>query len=132
MIGLLLTFCLFLLTGREVYSHITLNYGADPTGDAFASAYLEDELLSQAEVTEGKADLFFWGSRYTSLAPIHYNTYEEIYLESIQIRAHGHLICDLQGAHLGLRQEPQFSSPFLTQIEACLQSWDWILRPRLV
>ena len=101
MIGLLLTFCLFLLTGREVYSHITLNYGADPTGDAFASAYLEDELLSQAEVTEGKADLFFWGSRYTSLAPIHYNTYEEIYLESIQIRAHGHLICDLQGEALG-------------------------------
>ena len=27
------------------------------------------------------------------------------------------------GAHLGLRQEPQVSSPFLTQIEACLQSW---------
>ena len=37
-----------------------------------------------------------------------------------------------RGPHLGLRQEPQVSSPFLTQIEACLQSWDWILRPRLV
>ena len=41
-------------------------------------------------------------------------------------------IVRISGPHLGLRQEPQVSSPFLTQIEACLQSWDWILRPRLV
>ena len=44
-----------------------------------------------------------------------------------------HWVCfNARGPHLGLRQEPQVSSPFLTQIEACLQSWDWILRPRLV
>ena len=44
-----------------------------------------------------------------------------------------HWVCfNGRGPHLGLRQEPQVSSPFLTQIEACLQSWDWILRPRLV
>ena len=33
--------------------------------------------------------------------------------------------------HLGLRQEPQVSSPFLTQIEACLQSWDWTSKATL-
>ena len=44
-----------------------------------------------------------------------------------------HWVCfNGRGSHLGLRQEPQVSSPFLTQIEACLQSWDWILRPPLV
>ena len=44
-----------------------------------------------------------------------------------------HWVCfNGRGPHLGLRQEPQVSSPFLTHIEACLQSWDWILRPRLV
>ena len=44
-----------------------------------------------------------------------------------------HWVCfNGRGPHLRLRQEPQVSSPFLTQIKACLQSWDWILRPRLV
>ena len=34
-----------------------------------------------------------------------------------------HWVCfNGRGPHLGLRQEPQVSSPFLTQIEACLQS----------
>ncbi|MEE1015409.1 MAG: hypothetical protein U0M69_05235 [Lachnospiraceae bacterium] len=95
MIGLLLTFLLFLFTGRQVYTHITLNYVFDPSGDAITSVYCGEELLAEAEVIDGQADLYFWGSEFTSIAPIHYDTYEELYLESIEIRVHGRQVCKM-------------------------------------
>ena len=45
------------------------------------------------------------------------------------------LLCiwwNVRGTHLELKQEPQCSSPFLTQIAESLQSWDRRVRPRLV
>lgn len=95
-IGAVITFLLFLLTGRQVYSHITMNYVKDPSGEVIASVYSGNTLISETEVIEGTADWFFWGTDYTSLAPIHYDAYEKLYLDSIQIRVHGHLVCDLQ------------------------------------
>ena len=96
MLGLLLTFCLFLLTGREVYSHITMKYVEDPSGDVVVSVYSDETCSAETEVIEGTADLFFWGADYTGIAPIHYDAYEKLYLESIQIRVHGYLVCNLQ------------------------------------
>lgn len=93
--GVIITFVLFLFTGRQVYSHITLNYAFDPEGDAITAVCLEEEVLAEAEVLDGQADLYFWGSEFTSIAPIHYDTYEELYLESIEIRVHGYTVCDL-------------------------------------
>ncbi len=92
LIGLLITFVLFLICGREVYTHITLNYAYDPEGDAITSVYNEEKCVAEAEVIDGRADLYFWGSEMTGIAPIHYDTYEELYLQNIEIRVHGHLV----------------------------------------
>lgn len=94
-IGAVITFLLFLFTGRQVYSHITMTYAKDPSGDAYVSAYLENELLAETQVIDGQADLFFWGADYDRLTPIHYNTFEELYLTNIEIRVHGYLIRNL-------------------------------------
>lgn len=96
-LGLVLTFMLFLCTGRQVYTHLTMNYAEDPSGDAFVTVYGENGVLHEGMVEEGKADLFFWGSDITGISPIHYNTFEEIYLESIQIRVHGETVAKMDG-----------------------------------
>ena len=44
-IGLLLTFLLFLFTGREVYTHLTMNYTYDPSGDVYVTVYGEDDFV---------------------------------------------------------------------------------------
>lgn len=92
-IGLILCFVLFLFTGRQVYTHITLNYTYDPVGDAFISVYRGDAQLAQAEVVDKAGDLYFWGSDFTGIAPIHYDAFKEIYLESMEIRVHGYPVC---------------------------------------
>lgn len=91
-LGLLLTFVVFLFTGRQVYTHLTMNYAEDPSGDAFVTVYGEDGVLHEGMVEDGVADLYFWGLDITGISPIHYNTFEELYLESIQIRVHGETV----------------------------------------
>ena len=91
-VGFLLTFGLFLLTGREMYMHITMDYAADPTGEAIVCAYGEDGALAEAVMEEGHAELYFWGKDITGIAPIHYDTKEELYLTSLEIRVHGNLV----------------------------------------
>ena len=91
-LGVLLTVLLFLFTGREVYTHMTINYGADPAGDAFVTVYGEEGVLHEAAVEDGIADFFFWGTDITGISPIHYNTFEELYLTGIQIRVHGETV----------------------------------------
>lgn len=95
LLGLLLTFVLFLFTGRQVYTHLTMNYAEDPSGDAFVTVYGEDAVLHEGMVEDGVADLYFWGSDITGISPIHYNTFEELYLESIQIRVHGETVAKM-------------------------------------
>lgn len=92
-IGLILCFVLFIFTGRQVYTHITLNYAFDPVGEALVSVYQGEELLAQAEVVETTGDLYFWGSDFTGIAPIDYDAYEELYIDSIEIRVHGYRVC---------------------------------------
>lgn len=94
-LGLVLTFVLFLFTGRQVYTHLTMNYAEDPSGDAFVTVYGEDGVLHEGIVEGGVADLYFWGSDITGISPIHYNTFEELYLESIQIRVHGETVAKM-------------------------------------
>ena len=77
-IGLLITFGLFLLTGRTVYTHLTMNYTQDPTGDVYVTVYGEEEVLSEGMVEDGKIDLFFWGSEITGIAPIHASILQSI------------------------------------------------------
>ena len=100
LIGLLFTVILFLCTGRQVYTHITLNYGEDPTGDAYASVLKEDKVLAAYEVTEGVAELFFWGADFNRLLPIHYDSHEELCLTRLEIRMHGFLVADLKGEEI--------------------------------
>ncbi len=94
-LGLLLTFVVFLFTGRQVYTHLTMNYAEDPSGDAFVTVYGEDGVLHEGMVEDGVADLYFWGSDIKGISPIHYNTFEELYLESIQIRVHGETVAKM-------------------------------------
>ena len=88
-IGLLVALLLFFLTGRQVYTHITLNYDKDPTGEAYASAGYEKNVLVETKVIDGVAELFFWGSDFTELLPIHYDSHEELCLTQLEIRMHG-------------------------------------------
>lgn len=94
-VGLVLTFLLFLFTGRKVYTHLTMNYTQDPAGDVFVTVYGEEEILHEGMVEEGVADLFFWGTDITGISPIHYDSFEEIYIESIQIRVHGETVAKM-------------------------------------
>ena len=94
-LGLVLTFMLFLCTGRQVYTHLTMNYAQDPAGDVFVTVYGEEDILHEGMVEEGVADLFFWGSDITGISPIHYDSFEEIYIEDIQIRVHGETVVKL-------------------------------------
>ena len=94
-IGLLLTFVLFLFTGREVYTHLTMNYTYDPSGDVYVTVYGEEEVLHEGMIEEGVGDFFFWGSDITGISPIHYDASQVIYLDSIQIRIHGELIAKM-------------------------------------
>ena len=91
-LGLVFAFLLFLCTGRQVYTHMTINYGEDPAGDAFVTVYGEEGVLHEAMVEDGTADFFFWGTDITGISPIHYNTFEELYLTGIQIRVHGETV----------------------------------------
>lgn len=93
--GLLLVFILFLWKGREVYTHITVNYAKDPTGDAIVTAYGEEEILGACEVEDGVAELYFRGSAVTAIAPIHYDSFEELYIKNMEIRVHGKLAADM-------------------------------------
>lgn len=95
LIGLLLSFVLFLFTGRQVYTHLTLNYANDPSGDAFVTVYGEEEILAEGAVEDGTAELYFWGSDITGISPIHYDTFEELYLESIELRIHGEMVAKM-------------------------------------
>ncbi len=99
-IGLLLTFLLFLFTGRETYTHLTMNYAKDPSGDAYVTVYGEDEILCEGMVEEGVADLYFWGSDITGISPIHYDAYEVLCLETIEIRVHGELVARMDGERI--------------------------------
>ena len=91
-LGLLLTFVLFLCTGRQVYTHLTINYTQDPVGDVFVTVYGEEDVLHEGMVENGVGDFFFWGSDITGISPIHYDCFEEIYIESIHIRVHGETV----------------------------------------
>ena len=97
LIGLLLTFILFLFTGREVYTHLTMNYANDPSGDVFVTVYGEEDILSKEMLEEDHAELFFWGTDIVGISPIHYDAYETIGLEMIEIRVHGELVARLDG-----------------------------------
>lgn len=90
--GLLLTVLLFLLTGQKMYTHITVDYAMDPTGEAIVSAYGEDGVLAETVMEDGHAELFFWGNKITGIAPIHYDTKEELYLTNLEIHVHGNLV----------------------------------------
>ena len=94
-IGLLLTFLLFLFTGREVYTHLTMNYTYDPSGDVYVTVYGEEDILHQEMIEEGVGDFFFWGSDITGISPIHYDASQVIYLDSIEIRIHGDLVAKM-------------------------------------
>lgn len=83
---------MFLFWGRQVYTHITVNYAKDPTGDAIVTVYGENQILGEREVEEGRAELYFWGHDITGISPIHYDSFEELYLESIEIRIYGKLV----------------------------------------
>lgn len=94
-IGCLIVFVLFLFGGRQVYTHITMNYAKDPTGDAIVTVYGEDGILKECEVQDGVAEPYFWGSDITGISPIHYDSYEELYLKNIEIRVHGRLVVNM-------------------------------------
>jgi len=83
---------MFLLWGRQVYTHITVNYAKDPTGDAIVTVYGENRILGERKVEEGTAELYFWGRDITGISPIHYDSFEELYLKNIEIRVHGKLV----------------------------------------
>ena len=89
MAGCLLVFLFFLAFGRQVYTHITVNYTEDPAGDVFVTVYDKGQALKECEVQEGRAELYFWGKDMTEIAPIHYDAYKEIYLKNIVIHVHG-------------------------------------------
>ncbi len=95
LIGLLLTFVLFLLTGRQVYAHLTMNYAFDPAGDVTVTVYGEEKILAEGEVLDARAELYFWGADITGISPIHYDGYEELLIENIELRVHGHLVADM-------------------------------------
>lgn len=88
-IGLLITFVLFLLSGRQVYTHITMDYAEDPTGDAVITVYDNEEVLTEFDMIEAEAETYFWGTGFTKITPIHYGTHEELYLTNLEIRMHG-------------------------------------------
>ena len=95
-IGALLIFFMFLFWGKQVYTHVTVNYAKDPTGDAIVTVYEEQQILAESEVEEGTAELYFRGSDITGIAPIHYDSFEELYLKSIEIRIYGKLVAAME------------------------------------
>lgn len=97
LLGLFFCVLLFLAAGRKVYAHLTITYGEDPTGDAIVTVYGEKEILAEDMVEDGVAELYFWGSDLTGISPIHYDTYEELYLEHIELRLHGETVFQLEG-----------------------------------
>lgn len=97
--GVVLTFLLFWFTGRQAYIHLTLDYTYDPTGDAVVTAYAE-ETDAQGIVEDGRAEVYYWGKSFVGFSPIHYSSFEELYLQSVQLRVHGILITDLKGAEI--------------------------------
>ena len=94
-LGLVFTFMLFLCTGREVYTHLTMNYTYDPSGDVYVTVYEEDEILHKGMIEEGVGDFFFWGKDITGISPIHYDASQVVYLDSIQIRVHGETVAKM-------------------------------------
>lgn len=90
LLGLIPVLLLFLLCGRRVYTHMTLTFANDLTGEAYATVWDGDRLLDECEEEEKRADLYFWGTDFTVLSPIHYDSYEEIYLKSITVSLHGY------------------------------------------
>lgn len=100
MAGMILTFVLFLFTGRKVYFHFTLDYTEDPTGDAIVTVYDEEGAAAQAMVENGQADLYYWGNSFTGFSPVHYDSYEELCIQRIQLRIHGVLAAELEGEEI--------------------------------
>lgn len=96
LIGLLIVFVLFMFGNRPVYTHISMSYAQDPTGDAYTAVYDGEEKLAECEVKDGMSEMFFWGSEFTKITPIHYDSHEELYLTNLEIRVHGFLVCDLK------------------------------------
>lgn len=88
-VGLLAVFVLFLLFGRQVQTHITMEYAYDLSGDAFVTVWRGNELLDECEMQDAKAELYFEGTEFTQLSPIHYDSYEEMYLRRIGIKMQG-------------------------------------------
>ena len=97
LLGLLLTFLLFLFTGRNVYTHLTMNYIDDPAGDVFVTVYGEEDVLLEEMIEGDCGDFFFWGADIAGISPIHYDTFEVIGLESMEIRVHGELVSRMDG-----------------------------------
>ncbi len=125
-IGLLITFGLFLFTGRTVYTHLTMNYTQDPTGDVYVTVYGEEDVLSEGMVEEGQIELFFWGSDITGISPIHYDTHEKIYLESLELRVHGELVAKMDAEKIFQQFEPNedIEKMQLTKKGVCLEMAD--------
>lgn len=95
LIGLFVIFVLFLFGSRPVYTHVTMQYAQDPTGDAYTAVYDEEDKLAESEVEHGISEMFFWGSEFTKITPIHYDSHEELHLTNLEIRVHGFLVVDL-------------------------------------
>lgn len=100
MAGCLLVFLFFLAFGRQVYTHITVDYTEDPAGDVFVTVYDKEQALKECEVQEGRAELYFWGKEMTEIAPIHYDAYKEIYLQNIEIHVHGKQVINAQSGEI--------------------------------
>lgn len=94
-IGLMIPLLMFILCGRQVYTHVIMEYAEDPTGDAVVTVYHEEKILGETLVNEGRAELYFWGSDVTGIAPIHYATHEKLLLTDLELRIHGILAIKL-------------------------------------
>lgn len=90
LLGLLIPLIMFLFFGRRVYTHLLMEYAEDPTGDAIVSVYDGEGLLGETLVEDGCAELYFWCDEIREIAPIHYQTHEDLYLTELVICIHGY------------------------------------------
>lgn len=116
LVGAILTFLLFWFTGRQAYIHLTVDYTYDPTGDAIVTAYAE-ETDAQGNVDDGRADVYYWGKTFTGFSPIHYRSFEDLYIQNVQLRVHGILVADLKGEEILKDFEPNEFIEFITPTE---------------
>lgn len=113
-VGAILTCILFLFTGRNTYIRLTLDYVSDPTGTAIVTAFGEEGALAQGTVEEGHAEVYYWGTEFTGFSPIHYRSYENLYLQRLQLHVHGILAADFNGSEILESFEPNDSLQVMT------------------